>query len=581
MIELPPALAPWAAQLAIFPDEIALCLGHAAARAAGALGPWPLRDQHTGDPDGYDGLERRGSYERLLPSEWLLLDELPEEFLRRVVSHEHAFLARGFRQLGGGRHCTALLDAGPEQLGAPRLAHLALLVALAQRAAAAGATLEWATLSPGPLVWHQDISEASVLALLQQRHLAPLARPELARNLEEAAARTAAARAEHELWLIGGRTLLAACAPSGKYNCITVCDELELDAPPRVRLELHRPERQRTVLLDLPSDRLAAQLLRDPFFRANALPVSVGGAAEALITSDGRRMFLRDASGSLTIVAIPNSQRAARSTDARFTPPPDQRLIAVGKSRSQRTVALCLGHGELIAHILSKRVAGVVQTRRFSLGLTRPRLERPTLRPLAVYGEDRLVVCDDEGVLFELHGQQVTPFESGVIAFQPGANTMLWLTHTGNELIWKQHAGARRADHAPTATSEKLLARGPCTHALLARGSAPLAASAQGHAYTLHLEQQQEVLEAPGNHSMHGLIGPPWELLALAPSRCQVVALSARGARTLCTSTIPLAALAVSPVGNLFAYVTTRGQLSVFSVADRRFVVRGFGSEVG
>lgn len=581
MIELPPALAPWAPQLAIFPDEIALCLGHAAARVAGALGPWPLRDQHTGDPDGYDGLERRGSYERLLPSEWLLLDELPEEFLRRVVSHEHAFLARGFRQLGGGRHCTALFDAGPEQLGAPRLAHLALLIALAQRAAAAGATLEWAALSPGPLVWHQDVSEASVLALLQQRHLAPLARPELARNLEEAAARTAAARAEHELWLIGGPALLATCNPGNRGNCITVCDELELDAPPRVRLELNRPERQRTVLLDLPSDRLATQLLRDPFSRAEALSVSVGGATEALITSDGRRLFLRDTSGGLTIVAVPNSQRAARSTDARFTPPPDQRLIAVGKSRSQRTFALCLGDGELIAHMLSKRVAGVVQTRRFSLELARPRLERPTLRPLAVYGEDRLVMCDDEGVLFELQGQQVTPFERGVIAFQPGANTMLWLTYTSDELIWKQHAGARRADHAPAATSEKLLARGPCTHALLARGAAPLAASAQGHAYTLHLEQQQELLSAPSSHSIHGLIGPPWELLALDPTRHQVVALNAQGARTLCTSTIPLAALAVSPLGNLFAYVTTRGQLSVFSVTDRRFVVRGFGSEVG
>lgn len=580
MIELPPALAPWAPHLAIFPDEIALCLGHAAARAAGALGPWPLRDQHAGDPDGYDGLARRGSYERLLPSEWLLLEELPEEFLRRVVSHEHAFLARGFRQLGGGRHCAVLLDAGPEQLGAPRLAHLALLIALAQRAANAGATLEWATLSPGPLVWHHDVSEAAVLALLQQRHLAPLAQAELARNLEEAAARTAAVHAEHELWLIGGPTFLGACDPRARCNCITVSDELELDTPPRVRLELRRPDSQRTVLLDLPSDRLATQLLRDPFARAEAPPMSVGGVTDALITSDGRRLFLRDASGGLTIVAVPNSQRAARSADARFFPPPAQRLIAVGKSRSQRTVALCLGEGELIAHVLSKRAAVAMQTRRFSLGAARACFERPALRPLAVYGEERFVVCDDAGVLFELHAQQMTPFESGVIAFQPGANNMLWLTHVGDELTWKQHAGSLRTDHVPAATLQRLLARGPSTRTLLARGPGPVAASAQGHTFTLYAEQR-ETLSVPEHLTLHGLIGPPWELLALDPTRHQIVALNSQGARTLCTSTIPLAALAVSPQGSFFAYVTTRSQLSVFSVADRHFVVRGFGSEVG
>ncbi len=45
-------------------------------------------------PDGYDGIGRRGSYDRLLASEWLIHDELPDEFLRRVVSGEHAFLRR-------------------------------------------------------------------------------------------------------------------------------------------------------------------------------------------------------------------------------------------------------------------------------------------------------------------------------------------------------------------------------------------------------------------------------------------------------------------------------------------------------
>lgn len=580
MIELPAALAPWAPQLAIFPDEIALCLGHAAARVAGALGPWPRHDQHTGEPDGYDGLARRGSYDRLLPSEWLLLDELPDEFLRRVVSHEHAFLARGFRQLGGGRHCVVLLDAGPEQLGAPRLAHLALLIALAQRAATSGATLEWAALAPGPLVWHHDVSEASVLALLEQRHTRPLARPELARNLDEAAARTAAVRAERELWLIGGGTCLGAAGARAGVNRITVTDELELDAPPRVRLEVSRRGSDRTLLLDLPAERLATQLLRDPFAHAHAHSVGASGATDALLTADGRRLFLLSATGALTIVPVPNSPQAARGADAGFLPPPGQRLVAVGKSRAHRTVALCLADDELVAHVLSKRAAVVVQARRFPTGAARPRFERPGLRPLAIYGEERFVVYDDDGRLLELFAQRVTPFDSDVIALQPGANSMTWLTHHDDELTWKHHAGSPRANHVPAATSQRVLGRSPRTRAVLGRGSTPWAASDHGAAWTLYLEHEQETVAVLPGHTIHGLLGPPSELLALDGARHHVVALSSHGVRPLCTSSVAIETLAVSPQGNLFAYVTTRGQLSVFSVPDQRFVVRAFGSEV-
>ena len=68
------------------------------------LGPWlqrlslamgPLRaERHlgSGNPDGVGGLSRRGTYERLLVSEWLFADELPDEFARRAAMQEHLFL---------------------------------------------------------------------------------------------------------------------------------------------------------------------------------------------------------------------------------------------------------------------------------------------------------------------------------------------------------------------------------------------------------------------------------------------------------------------------------------------------------
>lgn len=144
MTVLPRHLAPWGAHLALFPKDIALALGGMTARLAGLIGGWPPDRTAEGDPDGYSGIGLKGSYERLLASEWLLLEELPHEFLRRAVSGEHMFFERSYRSEAAARQCTVLFDAGPDQLGAPRLAHLALLIVMAERAARNGAQFRWA-----------------------------------------------------------------------------------------------------------------------------------------------------------------------------------------------------------------------------------------------------------------------------------------------------------------------------------------------------------------------------------------------------------------------------------------------------
>src|ERR1044072_224038 len=75
MTQLPPPLAPWASLLDLFPHELAVALGPWVQRLDRAIGP--MRVPHgagQGEPDGYDGLTRRGLYERLLVSEWLLAE---------------------------------------------------------------------------------------------------------------------------------------------------------------------------------------------------------------------------------------------------------------------------------------------------------------------------------------------------------------------------------------------------------------------------------------------------------------------------------------------------------------------------
>lgn len=146
-MQLPQSLQPWRDWLQWFPPEQLPLLADLFARLNPLLGP--LRGMQQGgvpEPDGLGDLQRRGPYERLLTSEWLLADELPDEFLRRAAVGEHLFLAPQYRTYQANRMIVVLFDAGPLQLGGPRLVHLALLILLARRASEAGAELRWGIL---------------------------------------------------------------------------------------------------------------------------------------------------------------------------------------------------------------------------------------------------------------------------------------------------------------------------------------------------------------------------------------------------------------------------------------------------
>ncbi|WP_338474755.1 hypothetical protein V3H56_13610 [Pseudomonas sp. MS646] len=150
-MQLPKSLQPWRDWLQWFAPEQLPVLTDLFTRLNPLLGP--LRGMQPGgdpEPDGLGDLQRRGPYERLLTSEWLLADELPDEFLRRAVVGEHLFLAPRYRTHYATRMIVVLFDAGPLQLGGPRLVHLALLILLARRASEAGAELRWGILQDAP-----------------------------------------------------------------------------------------------------------------------------------------------------------------------------------------------------------------------------------------------------------------------------------------------------------------------------------------------------------------------------------------------------------------------------------------------
>ena len=94
---LPKPLQPWTEALSIMRQEVIDGVGTWLAPLRALVGPLAIpRSTVSGDPDGLSGLTRRGSYERLVTSEWAVALEVPDEFLRRALMGEHVFLARAY-----------------------------------------------------------------------------------------------------------------------------------------------------------------------------------------------------------------------------------------------------------------------------------------------------------------------------------------------------------------------------------------------------------------------------------------------------------------------------------------------------
>ncbi len=308
-MQLPRTLMPWSAWLDLFPREIIQSFGPILQRLDRAIGP--LRVQNAtgrGEPDGFDGLTRRGSYERLLLTEWLLADEMPEEFLRRAIMGEHAFYQVARSEPAGSRLSIALFDAGPNQLGSPRLAHLAALIVLARRAEAAGAEFRWGVLQSRemPLL---TASEDSIRQLLDARSLREAHSEDLAYWQE----RLGMHHRSDDFWLVGGARL-ERLVSDRRVSRLYVADPLLPDERSLSAI-LHSPGRPAIdVTLPLPEEKFCGRLLRDPFGVARAAPRKVAGrfapTSNFLWGQNGTKLIARCDSHALVAYPLPNSPAA-------------------------------------------------------------------------------------------------------------------------------------------------------------------------------------------------------------------------------------------------------------------------------
>ncbi len=314
----PKSLEAWEPELSLFVRELVGQLAPLTERIANLLGPLRVQqEERSEEPNGYSGLSQRGPYDRLLASEWALQLEQPDEFIRRASSGEHLFVELERRAPKVALEAWVLLDSGPLQLGAPRIAQLAALAAFARRAREAGVALRWAPLWNFEVPPHDALTQASVHAWISSRTPYVPTEGIVARWAEH----WLADRVQREVFLVGSSAIVPLAARHGWGSL--VIDDTASETTRALELRLNAPGKARTRMLQLtlPDERTQVRLLRDPFGwnqpRPAVLPRRNEGLAIELVPTtqlafshDGHRLLARTESGSVVAMPVRNTARA-------------------------------------------------------------------------------------------------------------------------------------------------------------------------------------------------------------------------------------------------------------------------------
>lgn len=329
MTSLPRQLARWQRQLQLFPEETASLLGKLLLRLAPSFDALVTSQEEPGeDVDGFDGIGNRGHYERLLASEWLLQKHAPLEFLRRAAGGELSFFQLALRRPALPESTLVLLDAGPDQLGDCRLAQLALLVLLLQRAESHGHDLHWQQLHRLGEGTQTGLSELSVRGFLRARTAA--------RTLPGAWKTWAEQAKNRRIWLIGPAPVTAVGREA--FARITLHERVAQERVLDVLLE--SAGQTRRVALPLPEPQQCARLLRDPFESARATKAASEAVdSQLLLSPKGSRLYYRNARAELVAIPIANSRHALFGSPRRYAEG-HQVVIASVSGRGRKVVWL-------------------------------------------------------------------------------------------------------------------------------------------------------------------------------------------------------------------------------------------------
>lgn len=584
-MELPRPLASWSPWLAIFPRELALSLGPVLQRLSFVIGPLRMeRANGEGDPDGFDGLARRGPYERLLPSEWLLADEAPEEFLRRAAGGEHTFLRLARPVPGGSRLSVALFDAGPGQLGSPRIAQLAALIVLARRAEAAGVRFGWGVLQEpdGPLL--TAVTPASVLRLLQSRTPHEATEAQIAAWHE----RLDGWQELDDAWIVGARRL-GGLPMARRASHLQVWDVLD----PRVRrvgvtvIRGSLPPRE--IALDLPEEDACVRLLRDPFGATVAPPerssAPVETTANPVFSTNGTKLFLRTRTGGVLVIPVPNSPRAEAGRPRLHEVGEDGSVVAAGLL-NHFVVLLTVKDGEAALHWLRGRRGGARWQVRYP-GVPEETFHTDPgdrLRPLFTARHFPWAI-DALGGLFAFQdtGKEAPLVRrgTGVLAASP--------SRAGKQLVWVEEPAEGRPAQVRlwTGSPSTLLSLEDCEagQAFFGHQSGPsrrpfdlLAVQRDDRAWAIFSTDSRLDLTPPSGDRVVGVgsvsraEGPG--LLVLDTDQRTLLLTGRSWTRVLPSASADVAHVAVSPSTGFVAWSTMAGEVVVYSLRQDAVLAR-------
>jgi hypothetical protein len=362
---LNPTLRSWASLLSFLDGDLAAAIESLARRLEVAMTAAPHSFAEGDMPDGYDGIDSHGELDHLLLSEWLLAEEEPFEFIRKLALGELSYLHRERVDPQSPTRFVVLADVGPDQLGAPRLAHLAGLVVLARRAEAQGVALELGLLSDPPGEFHKgQLPELFVAWLRARTATAPTA--------EDVEAWIATLAPTDHAWLFSSPSTSKTRQSALRH--LTAC---ETEWGPDGATALGVAVDGRNLHLPLPSSADSVRVLRGQGIRRPTAP-GVERATRARFprfTDHTRRLLCRgEEPEELITIKIPRagSGLTGHPKKHRFSGP-----VVAAATFDTRVAALIWSNGSLKVEVLGRRIAGIGSTdlSPSQLGLDTPSME--------------------------------------------------------------------------------------------------------------------------------------------------------------------------------------------------------------
>lgn len=581
-MQLPEALQPWRQWLEWFAPQHLPLFADLLGRLNPLLGP--LRGLHQGgvpEPDGLGDLQRRGPYERLLSSEWLLADEVPDEFLRRAVGGEHMFLAPQYRAREANRLIVVMFDAGPLQLGAARLVHLALLMLLARRAEEAGAQLRWGILQGAPVL-HELDSPAQLKRLLEARTY------ETVSDRHWQAWRDwLADQAAGECWVVGQR--LPHTDPKVCTHRVQITRSLD-------GRSLSFALQSRRVSLPIPDEQQAVRLLKGQFDNEvhTPSPTAAGRVARVALTlppvisGSGNYVALRmlDEPGMVVIKLPHKNQKKALEVRRRLWGK-QQHVLAT--TFHYRSLGAMLSEDNTLHFWNIPSLDSVPKPTREEMHL--PPGTATFLPAVWLRGQlsERLYVLDTKGQLARWQRSGQGPKGE---AFAVTSNVMGLAQVDALTLVYARSEGGQLVTYAAWAEGEKTSgyavgAAAGVSQVLFAASSNWRYAFGGCALLTHHGGHQSWRLVTPDSFpakKAHIYLAPGWKaiglhhqvaaqerysLVLLGPDQHTIDLCSDGQQQTLFTTSAPIARASFCPMSGLVAVLTTARELLVFNVSER------------